>query len=195
MQGTYAELWAEQIGGAITAEAGFDAKDALSRLALFAQLPADQLEGLASRMEVVDLAAGERINEADQRLCFVRRGRARVLTPSLGGDLVASAELGSGDAFGLAAALGQATGSVLEAVTAVSLLILKQSAFADIRRTFLAVSQPAGERRPELAPARARRLSRLTLGRPQLHEVQVGSGPAPTSQDVRRASGAMPLLR
>ena len=55
------------------------------------------LADIQGRLQAGKLQAGQGLPEGGGRLVLVRRGRARVLTPGLDGQLVPSAELGPGD--------------------------------------------------------------------------------------------------
>ena len=77
--GVYAQLWAEQTGGAVPTEAPFDAVGALARIPILASLGPDELASVAGRLRAVDLGAGESMAEGGGRLVIVRRGRAVVL--------------------------------------------------------------------------------------------------------------------
>ena len=195
--GVYAGLWAEQTGGAVAAEPPFDATAALAKVSLFAALGAGDLAMVAARLRPVELAPGERLAEGGGRLAVVRRGRAAVLAPGLGGgDLSPVAELGPGDTFGVSALLGQATGSVLSADGPVSLLVLDDEAVAALAASLPAVGAALeGTRAPAAAPAGGRRLTRMTLmpgARLSLVGSSVSAAPepsAPTADDVRRATG------
>ncbi len=119
--GTYARLWADQTGVEIGEHAPFDAAGALGKLVLFRNLGRPELEDIAGRLRSFILQPGEEIGDIGRRLLLVRRGRGEVLTPSLGGELVTTAELRVGDAFGVRALLGKG-GSYLRAAEALTLL-------------------------------------------------------------------------
>jgi ABC-type multidrug transport system fused ATPase/permease subunit len=165
--GVYAELWAEQ-AGEVRANAAFDAAGALALVPLFQALSGSELAAVVRRLRPVEVAPGERPAEGGGGLSLMRRGRARVLVPGFGGDLAVVAELGPGDVFGLSALLGEETGSVLEAVEAVSLLVLDGPAFADLVGQVPTLAAGfEGTRRSRVLPRGGRRLSRLTMPRPQ----------------------------
>ncbi len=195
--GVYAELWAEQTGGAAPAEAPLDAVSALAKVPLFASLGRGELAAAAARLRPADLPAGERLAEGGGRLVLLRRGRARVLIPGLPGgdreaDLESVATLGPGDAFGVAALLGQPAGAVLEADGAAGLLLLDDEAVAALAALHPAVAaalEGARTAAPAPAPAGGRRLTRMTMGPgARLSAVApVVAGPGP--DQVRRASG------
>src|SRR5207248_942127 len=56
--GVYANLWAEQTGGAIPTQPPFDAASALARLPLFAELGPEELADVAGRLQAGKLQAG-----------------------------------------------------------------------------------------------------------------------------------------
>jgi ABC-type multidrug transport system fused ATPase/permease subunit len=121
--GTYAGLWLEQTTGVGPASADLEAD--LARLPPFVGLGSDELAIVRGSLEPLVLRAGERLAESDQRLALVTHGRARVLVPGVGSEgLVCVAELTPGQAFGLSAMLGEPTGSVLEASSALTLACL-----------------------------------------------------------------------
>ncbi len=194
--GVYAGLWVEQTGGVVAAEPPFDASAALAKVPLFAALGPDELVSVAALLRPFELAAGERLAEGGGRLALLRRGRAGVLAPGLGGGPPAAvADLGPGDAFGLSALLGQETGSVLSADGPVSLLVLD-----DVAISALAASLPAvgaaleGSRTSAVAPAAGgRRLTRMSLmpgNRLSLALPPVPTEDAgPSADAVRRATG------
>jgi len=131
----------------------FDAAGALARVPLFAQLAADELADVASRLQAGKVQAGQGLPEGGGRLVLVRRGRARVLTPGLGGQLVASAELGPGDAFGVAALLGQETGAVLEGAEDLAVLVLDDEDMAGVAARFPSVAAALAGRPSAVVPA------------------------------------------
>ncbi|TMK82357.1 MAG: ATP-binding cassette domain-containing protein [Actinobacteria bacterium] len=193
--GVYAELWAEQTGGMVPTAPPFDAAGALARVPLFAQLAADELADVASRLQAGKVQAGQGLPEGGGRLVLVRRGRARVLTPGLGGQLVASAELGPGDAFGVAALLGQETGAVLEGAEDLAVLVLDDEDMAGVAARFPSVAAALAGRPSAVVPAGGQRLSRMTMA----FSIEPGpSAPAvgvPDENEVRRLSGAFPAMR
>ena len=89
----------------------------------------------SGRLNTVDLAAGETLTEGGGRLAILRRGHARVLVPDFAGRPTPAAELGPGDAFGVAALLGQESGAVLEAVERVGLVVLDDEAMSALAAT------------------------------------------------------------
>jgi len=131
--------------------------------------------------------------EGGGSLAFVARGQARVLTPGVAGDLVPSADLGPGDAFGLAALLGHETGAELEASTEVALLVLDDEAIAVLAATLPSVAAALSGDRVVPAPAGGRRLSRVTMApRPAVAAVAVEEV---ASREARRLTGALPAAR
>jgi ABC-type multidrug transport system fused ATPase/permease subunit len=168
--GVYAELWAEQTGG-VVADTPFDVATALARIPVFSALNAEGLALVESRMTTLVLSPGERFPEGGGRLVIVKRGRAQLLAPRPGGgEEVFVTELEPGDAFGLAAILGNETGSVLVAEGPVSLLVLDDEAMSALRAALPQISSAVtGLRSPTVAPAGGRRLSRVTLSGPLTH--------------------------
>jgi ABC-type multidrug transport system fused ATPase/permease subunit len=199
--GVYATLWAEQTGGVVTAETPFDAVAALARIPIFAGLGPAELGTVAARLGAVDLGAGETLAEGGGRLAVVRRGHARVLVPDLAGTPTPAAELGPGDAFGVAALLGQESGAVLEATERVRLVVLDDEAMAGLAATIPAVGAalagaPTAAR--AAAPLGGRRLSRVTLGpraRPPAVAPAEETVEPPAAEEVRRLTGALPAAR
>lgn len=193
LDGVYAGLWAEQTGGAPAGEAPFDVLGALAKVSLFSSLGLDELATVAFRLRPVELASGERLAEGGGRLSVVRRGRATVLAPGLGGGEPSPvAELGPGDTFGLSALLGQESGSVLSADGPLSLLILDDEAVAALAASLPPVGAALeGSRAPIAAPAGGRRLTRMTLmpGARLSPVASAVSAAGPSSDDVRRATG------
>ncbi|MDO8361768.1 MAG: ABC transporter transmembrane domain-containing protein [Actinomycetota bacterium] len=118
--GLYAELWAEQNEPVPTP--GFDPVAALSRVAVFANLPTGVLGSLVGAMQQLRLEPGDRLPEADQ-LVFVAAGTADVEVPH-GQRRIATARLQVGDAFGLARALGVDSSSELVAVEPTTVALL-----------------------------------------------------------------------
>jgi len=187
--GMYAQLWAEQTGG-VAAEIPFDAPAALARVPIFSGLNPDELGLVATRLRAENLAPGGRLAEGGGCLVLMRQGRARVLVPALDGQLVAAAELGPGDAFGLSALLGRATGALLEATEHASLLVLDDETIAGLAATYPAVAV-ALEGRSAVAPVGGQRLSRMTIApRARAFDAPRAAVPASMANDVRRASGA-----
>jgi ATP-binding cassette subfamily B protein len=137
--GTYARLWADQTGAELQERAPFDAAGALSKLVLFRDLERPDLEDIVGRLRSFVLRPGEEIGDGGRRLLLVQRGRGEVLTPSLGGELVVTAELGVGDAFGVRALLGKG-GSYLRASEAVTLLEIDNAVLDGIIARYPAVA-------------------------------------------------------
>jgi ABC-type multidrug transport system fused ATPase/permease subunit len=156
--GTYAELWTEQTTG--IAPATPDLHAGLARLPLFADLGADELTLVEESLDPLVLRPGERLSESDQRLALVAHGRGRVLVPGVGSEgLVCVAELGPGQAFGLSAMLGEATGSVLEASTVLTLLCLDSDQLDTLVERLPAVaSAKGGNQATVVSPVRGHRL-------------------------------------
>ncbi len=122
--GTYARLWAEQTGAELRDRPPFDAAGALGRVVLFRDLDREALQEIAGRLRSFVLQPGEEIGEGGRRFVIVVRGRGEVLRPAVGGGDAVAAELGTGDAFGVKAVLGQEDGSRLRAVEQLTLLEL-----------------------------------------------------------------------
>jgi ABC-type polar amino acid transport system ATPase subunit len=153
--GVYARLWSEQTGQPVTlAPAAPDLTGALARLPLFAGLDADGLAEVAGHLERVVLPAGESVADGTD-LWVVTAGRARVLVPGVGGGWSTTAELGPGDAFGLAAVLGGGpTGAWLQAIDGVEL--------AHLAAAHLDRSGGAALAGPAVGPSGGTRLTRVT---------------------------------
>jgi ABC-type polar amino acid transport system ATPase subunit len=191
--GTYAELWAEQTAGVTPVEARFDAAAALGAVSIFFGLPREGLLTAADRLKAFDLQAGARVPEGGGGLMLVRRGRPRVLSPGLDGELVTSAELQPGDSFGLSALLGEERGAVLAAEEPVGMLALDAGALQELADLYPSVADMlAGSHSRVAAPSGGARLSRASLvvrerPRPPVRSEAVD---APTGEDIRRMSGA-----
>ncbi len=104
--GTYARLWSEQTGAELQERAPFDAAGALGRIVPFRELDRPALDQIAGQLRAFVLQPGEEIGADGRRLLLVTRGRAEVLRPTVGNELVPTGELGAGDAFGVKAVLG-----------------------------------------------------------------------------------------
>ncbi|HUO49029.1 MAG TPA: ABC transporter transmembrane domain-containing protein, partial [Acidimicrobiales bacterium] len=194
--GVYAQLWAEQTGGALPAEAPFDAAGALARIPILAGLAPGELGAVAGRLRAVDLQPGETVTEGGGRVLLVRRGRAMVLGRDFAGEVVKTAELGIGDAFGVGALLGATEPSTLQATEPVTLLVLDDDTIRGLAASHESVAAAlAGTGAARVVPAGGTRLSRMTLGparRPPVDGDQGGAAvSAPTPEDVRRLTGSM----
>jgi ABC-type phosphate transport system ATPase subunit len=121
--GVYADLWTEQTGQLLALPGGIDVAEALARIPLFQALSEQDLAQVVARMREVHLEPGQTMAEADA-LCLLTDGQARVLPPTGSEPSAPPTRLGPGDAFGLAALLGNRTGGVLEAVSKVDLVAL-----------------------------------------------------------------------
>jgi ATP-binding cassette subfamily B protein len=187
--GTYARLWAEQTGAVVPREAPFDAAEALGRVPIFAALTSADLGAIAAQLRVVDLRPGEQIPEGGGRLILIRRGSVRTLLPGIDGQLVPSVELGTGDAFGLAALLGNETGATLEAIDSASVLVLDDESISSIAARHPSVAD-ALRHGSHLGPEGGQRLSRLTFGPKHVVDgAQIALPPADANV-VRRNTGA-----
>ena len=122
--GVYADLWVEQTGQLLALPGGIDVLEALARIPLFQALSEQDLAQVAARMREVHLEPGQTVAETDARLYLLTDGQARVLHSTVSETSAPSARLGPGDAFGVAALLGDRTGGVLEAVSRVDLVAL-----------------------------------------------------------------------
>ncbi|HLN17479.1 MAG TPA: ABC transporter transmembrane domain-containing protein [Acidimicrobiales bacterium] len=198
--GTYAQLWAEQIGGAAPAEPPFDAAGALSRISILSSLGPDDLVAVAGRLRAVDLKPGESVTEGGGRLFIVRGGRAAVMAPDFSGQVVQTAELGVGDAFGLTSLLGGTGESTLQATEPVILLVLDDETIRGLAATNEAVADAlAGTKAERVGPVGGTRLSRMTIGvsrmAPSVVLAPVGANVVPPSaDDVRRMTGSLPAV-
>jgi ABC-type multidrug transport system fused ATPase/permease subunit/CRP-like cAMP-binding protein len=196
----YTQLWTEQVGGVRPAEPPFDAAVALARLAIFAGLDASTLSTIAGRLRPGLLEAGEQVEEGNGVL-LLRSGRARVLAPGVDGRLAPVAELGPGDAFGLSALLGPdaarlsgpmspTPATVLEATEPVATLTLDDEAIAALAGALPSVAAALDGTAVAAAPVGGRRLTRMTIAPRLRPPLPPPAAPAPTTQDVRRASGS-----
>jgi ATP-binding cassette subfamily B protein len=191
--GTYARLWAEQTGAVVPQEAPFDAVEPLGRVAIFAGLTPADLASIARELRVVDLRPGDQIPEGGGRLVLVRRGHARILARGIDDQLVPRVELGPGDVFGLAALLGNETGTTLEAIDSTSVLVLDDEAISGIAARHPSVAD-ALRHGLRVGPAGGRRLPRLTFGPNRIaDEPLIAPSPADANL-VRRNTGAFPSL-
>ena len=116
-----------------------------------------------------------------------------MLTPGLDGELVASAELGPGDAFGLSALLGHETGAVLEGAEDLSFLVLDDEDLAGVAARFPSVGVALAGRPSVPAPTGGRRLSRMTIA-PSPTAAQ-STVPSAAKQEVLRITGTLPVVR
>jgi CRP-like cAMP-binding protein len=166
---------------------------------LFRDLDAAALEGVASRLRAFTLDPGESLAEQPGHLVLVARGRGELLSPSLGGELVATGELSGGDAFGVPALLGEATGSSLRALGAMTLLELDPLAIDAVAAQHPEV-QAALERVPaaEGAPTGGKRLGRATfagrIGDLTGTRASIKATKGPDEADIRRATGTFPRM-
>jgi len=193
MGGTYAHLWAEQTAAVVPQEAPFDSVEALGRIAIFAGMTRDDLASIARQLRAVDVRPGDEIPEGGGRLVLIRRGLGRTLAPGIDGRLVPGVELGPGDTFGLSALLGNETGAVLEAVDALSVLVLDYETISSLAARYPSVAD-ALRHGVRVGPAGGRRLSRLTFGPKRVDdEPRIAMRPADANV-VRRDSGAFPSL-
>ena len=194
----YAQLWAEQTGGAVPTEAPFDAPEALARIPILASLGPDELATVAGRLRAMDLAAGESMAEGGGRLLILRRGRAVVLSPDYAGQIVQTAELGIGDTFGLAALLGSGLESTLQATEPVTLLVLDDDVIRGLAATHAEIAAALeGTTRRTIGPAGGTRLSRMTMGVSRAVPAVDPAGASvivPGAEDVRRLTGSMPAV-
>jgi len=211
--GVYARLWTEQTGQALVVQpAAFDPVDALSVLPIFAGVDRDTLSQIASRLVAMELSPGEAVGDTSGNLAIVARGRARTLSPAMGGGFVPTAMLEPGDTFGLNALLSGSNGSRLEAVDAVTLLVLTDELLRGIIASIPSVGQaitgqPSDGQAAAAAPQGGQRLTRMTMGirSNQLAAAVAGAvgsmsggGVAGTagavSEDGRRMTGAYPTV-
>ena len=168
---------------------------ALARLPIFTGLGSEAMEDVTGRLRALGLPAGARVREGEGTLQLVRRGRASVLAPGIGGALVPVAELGPGDVFGLSALLGDDVGRQLEAVGPLVVLVLDDVAVRALAGRYEGVARVLEGRAhgPDGAPAPAggKHLARMTvafvgpLGGPP------GAPGAPDGDDVRRMTGTL----
>ena len=198
--GVYAGLWAEQTSGVAPVEAPFDAAGALARIPLFTGLDPAALDAVVGRLQNLELAAGATVAEGGGRLHMVRRGRGSVLAPDFAGELSPLAEIGPGDAFGLAALLGEERGHVLRAIDAVSLLVLDDEAVRGLAAVHPSVALALeGGAASAAVPAGGTRLSRLTIAPGSRLSIVMpgvgGASGAPSADDVRRLTGSMPSVK
>jgi ABC-type multidrug transport system fused ATPase/permease subunit/pSer/pThr/pTyr-binding forkhead associated (FHA) protein len=196
--GVYANLWAEQMGGVAPSETAFDAVAALHRISVLSSLEPDVLSSVASRLRAVDLKAGELLREGGGQMVIIRRGRAVVVAHDLSGQTIQTAELGIGDAFGLASLLGASSESALQAIEPVTLLVLDDDMIRGLAATHESVARAlAGTHSQAVAPVGGTRLSRMSLG--PAHAIRNGSDilhvTGPTPDDVRRLTGSLPAVQ
>ena len=136
--------------------------------------------------------------EGGGRLLIVRRGRAVVLGRDYADQVVQTAELGVGDAFGLAALLGSGTESTLQATEPVTLLILDDEVIRGLAATHPDIAAALeGTARRTVGPAGGTRLSRMTIGVSRaLPSMEPAAAPvgAPSADEVRRLTGSLPAV-
>jgi ABC-type multidrug transport system fused ATPase/permease subunit len=163
--GVYARLWAEQTGAELAAPEPVDAVGALGRVAVFADLTADDLAPAARRLHAEELAPGQTIADGDGRLYVVARGRARVLGAGFDGRTAVLAEVGEGDVFGVAGLLnGGPSGNQLQATETTTLLVLDDDVIAGLAATHPRVAaRLEGAPDPSASPQGGRRLTRMTM--------------------------------
>ena len=153
---------------------------------------------MADRLRAVDLGAGASIAEGGGRLLIVRRGRAVVLSPDYADQVVGTAELGVGDAFGLAALLGSDTESTLQASEPVTLLILDDEVIRGLAASHAEIAAALeGTTRRTVGPAGGTRLSRMTIGVSRsMAAVEPAAAPVggPSADEVRRLTGSLPAV-
>ncbi len=198
--GVYAQLWAEQTSGVAPTEAPFDAAGragahpAVRRPRRPAARPTWPADSGASISPPAAPCA-----EGGGRLIVIRRGRGSVLAPDFTGELAPLAEVGSGDAFGLAALLGEEKGHVLRAIDALSLLVLDDEAVRGLAAAHPSVATALeGGGATAAAPAGGTRLSRLTIApgsRLSLVLAEASAPAPPSAEDVRRMTGSMPAVK
>ncbi len=197
-RGVYARLWAEQTGAPIPEEAPFDAAAALRKVVLFRDLEPTALEEVAARLRSFTLDPGENLAEQPGHLVLVARGRGELLSPSLGGEMVATGELTGGDTFGVPALMGEATGISVRAIGPMTLLELDPQAIdataarhPEVRAALDTV--PAGG-----APASGKRLGRATFAI-RIDDITSTrsidkAAKGPDEADIRRATGTFPRM-
>ena len=181
--GMYADLWTEQTGQLLALPGGIDVTEALARIPLFQALTEQDLAQVVARMREIHLGPGQTVAEADARLYLLTDGQARVLHPTGSEAAVPSARLGPGDAFGLAALLGERADTVLEAVSKVDLVALDA---LDLAHLMLAL--------PALAAALAGSTSAgpregVRLSRPMLRPPLPRPGPVSVEPRAHADSG------
>jgi hypothetical protein len=198
--GTYAHLWAEQAGAPVPERAPFDAPAALASIVLFRDLDKAALEEVASRLRAFTLDPGETLAEREGRLVLVVRGRGEVLSPSLAGELVPTAEVRGGDAFGVHALLGEETGTSLRAVKPLELLELDTVALGAIAAEHEEVAAVfEGSQEESAAPAGGHRLGRATFATraaqaPTIARPTGATEAGPDEVEIRKATGAFPRV-
>ena len=163
--GTYARLWAEQTGVEHIEPEPFDRVAALARTQLLRTLPAAELAEIAGQLRSFVLRPGESIGDESGGFVVVRAGRGEVITPSPLGDAV-TAELRTGDSFGIAALLGHDAETRLRAVDSLTLLELDNAVLETIverHPSVAAVLAGAAGTADAAGPAHGQRLSDPTF--------------------------------
>jgi ABC-type multidrug transport system ATPase subunit len=167
--GVYAELWAEQSGGATAVDPGADAVRA--GLPAFAEVEADRLHSLSKGAVHLCLEPAETLAEGGGRLYVVTAGRGEILKPGPDGGLVFDAPLTPGQAFGISALAGGENRSVLRAVEAMELLVISAE---------IGGLPPAWMRRgadlPAIRPAGGERLSQVRIPPPLTYGMSPSDG-------------------
>ncbi len=199
--GAYAHLWAEQTGAPVAAPAPeLVARTGLQRLPLFAELDDDDLAQVEEHLQVTSIAEGAVLPETAERLVLLLEGRAEVRAHGLGGAETVLAELGAGDAYGLAALLGSPRGTELHATTDGQIGVLDDAAIRALAATFPSVAASLDGARPEArGPAGGQRLTRATFAGPlasidrasvtRRAPDDIGVEHRRMEQEVRRATG------
>jgi ABC-type multidrug transport system ATPase subunit len=154
--GTYADMWGTQTG---TQEpVHLDVVGALGRLPLFRDVPPSRRAEIGRRLTERRLTAGQAVPEGDGCLYLLAEGDARVMTPGHGSPPVV---LQPGDAFGLAALLGDESGARLQADGPVRLLVLDAEELAVLAVTTRQVAAALTGAGDGLAPSGGSRLATM----------------------------------
>lgn len=192
MGGVYARLWAEQTGAEMLERAPFDAAAALGRIGFLSSIERSELETLAGALSAITLGPGEVTSESGGRLLIVSAGRGSILAPAIGGGVVETAQIGSGDAFGVNAVLGQQAGLQLRATDQMTVLQLDTASLQMVPQAAAALA--AGQ--TGHTPVAGKRIGRSTLMTTSfISSERVEDEPRnPSKEDIRRATGAYPRM-
>lgn len=152
--GTYADMWRKQ-AGQVDQPPALDVVAALARVPLFHDVPDPVRAEVAGRLRERRLQPGEALLEGDGCLYLIAEGEARVLVPD---SPFAPVVLARGDAFGLAALLRDESGARLQAVGAVTLLVLDAEDLGYLAATLPQVAAALGGSGGGLVPSGGSRL-------------------------------------
>lgn len=173
--GVYAELWAEQTGGAApAAQPRFDVVESLRRVPFLTDLAEDALTSLSSQLAPQSLESGGLLADGDGVVVLATGSADVVRTDAV--EAAVAAHLRPGDVFGIATAMGAAERSWMRAKEPTNVLHLSAASIAATTGMSLERSTREIRVRPAPPPPDATRLtheairisaqSRVTAARP-----------------------------